>query len=167
MSRPSKKRLELMNALNVAMRDASGQGVLFSQEVARRLGINSTDLECLDLIMREPTSAGVLAEHTGLTTGAITGVIDRLERAGLARRHRDEVDRRKVLVEATDTVAERVLPLFEPMQRHAMGALAPYGEAELTLLLDFLRRGRDAGSAALAELNAMPAPAEPKRRRRA
>src|SRR5580700_8824106 len=101
MSRPSKKRLELTGALNLAMREASGLGVLFSQEVARRLGIASTDLECLDYLGRGPIAAGELAELTGLTTGAITGVIDRLERAGLARRSRDVADRRKVLVEAT------------------------------------------------------------------
>jgi DNA-binding MarR family transcriptional regulator len=62
------------------MCDASGQGVMYSQAVAQRLGINSTDLECLDhIVLRGPLIAGALAEATGLTTGAITGVIDRLE----------------------------------------------------------------------------------------
>jgi hypothetical protein len=59
------------------MCDASGQGVMYSQAVAQRLGINSTDLECLDhIVLRGPLTAGALAEATGLTTGAITGVID-------------------------------------------------------------------------------------------
>jgi DNA-binding MarR family transcriptional regulator len=166
MSRPSKKRLELTGALNLAMREASGLGVLFSQEVARRLGIASTDLECLDYLGRGPIAAGELAELTGLTTGAITGVIDRLERAGLARRSRDVADRRKVLVEATEAAAARVAPLFEPMERHAMAALASYRDEELALLLGFLRRGRDAASAALAELNAMPSTAAPPKPRK-
>jgi DNA-binding MarR family transcriptional regulator len=166
MSRPSKKRRELTDALNAAMREASGLGVLFSQEVARRLGIASTDLECLDYLGRGPLTAGALAGLTGLTTGAITGVVDRLERAGLARRKRDAEDRRKVLVEATEAAAGRVPPFFEPMERRAMAALAPYGEAELALLLDFMRRARDAASAAMAELQAMPEPEAPADARR-
>lgn len=152
-SRTRKSRRELIAALNAAMRDTSGQGVLYSQAVAQRLGINSTDLECLDLVvLRGPLTAGALAEATGLTTGAITGVIDRLERAGFARRARDAVDRRKVLVRALPAVAERVAPLFEPMQRAAMAALSSYREEELALLLDFLNRAREAALAAMAEL---------------
>jgi hypothetical protein len=69
-------------------------------------------------------------------------------------------------VQASAAVAERVMPLFAPMQRHAMATLAPYSEAELALLLDFLRRARDAGSAALAELTAAPAPDEVRPRKR-
>src|SRR5260370_19239740 len=92
MSRKAKGGREVEAALNAAMRDVSGQGVLYSQAVAERLGMNSTDLECLDHISRGPLTAGRLAELTGLTTGAITGVIDRLERAGLARRQRHPCD---------------------------------------------------------------------------
>src|SRR5258708_28193227 len=88
MSTKTKRRRELEAALNAAMRDVSGQGVLYSQAVAERLGMNSTDLECLDHISRGPLTAGRLAELTGLTTGAITGVIDRLQRARPAPRER-------------------------------------------------------------------------------
>src|SRR5262245_15693306 len=117
MSQKAKRRRELEDALSAAMRDVSGQSVLYSQAVAGRLGMNSTDLECLDHIMRGPVTAGRLAELTGLTTGAITGVIDRLERIGLARRADHPDDRRKTLVCALPAVGERVTPLFEPMQR--------------------------------------------------
>src|ERR1700734_2618292 len=107
MSRSRGSRQQLMAALDRAMRDASGQGVMYSAVVAERLGINSTDLECLDhVVLRGPISAGALAEATGLTTGAITGVIDRLERAGFARREPDPEDRRKVLVRAEPIVFE-------------------------------------------------------------
>src|SRR5262245_31160826 len=110
MSSKPTKRQELVAALNVAMREASGQGMLYSQAVAQRLGINSTDLECLDYIVRGPVTAGALAEATGLTTGAITGVIDRLERAGFAKREADANDRRKVLVRITPAVQEKIGP---------------------------------------------------------
>ena len=69
MSRRQMNRDELVAALNRALRDASGQGVLYSQAVAERLGVGSTDLECLDIIvMRGPLSAGELASASGLTT---------------------------------------------------------------------------------------------------
>jgi DNA-binding MarR family transcriptional regulator len=153
MSRSRPSRPELMGALNRAMRDASGQGVMYSAAVAERLGINSTDLECLDhVVLRGPISAGALAVATGLTTGAITGVIDRLERAGFARRVRDPDDRRKVFVAALPAVERRIMPLYEPMQHAAMGALASYSDAELTLLLDFFMRAHEAAVGALAAL---------------
>jgi DNA-binding MarR family transcriptional regulator len=167
MSSRRKSRQELVAALNAAMRDASGQGVLYSQAVAERLGMNSTDLECLDHVLRGPVTAGALAEATGLTTGAITGVIDRLERVGLVRRERDSGDRRKILVRALPAVEERVVPLFEPMERAAMAALSRYRDDELALLLDFLTRARDASLAAMVELCALPVPpAKPKPRSR-
>ncbi|SEE91633.1 DNA-binding transcriptional regulator, MarR family [Rhizobiales bacterium GAS191] len=151
-------RGELMGALNRAMRDASGQGVLYSQAVAERLGINSTDLECLDVIvMRGPVAAGELARATGLTTGAITGVIDRLDRAGLARREHDPADRRKVMVRALPAIERRVAPLFKPMEQAALSALSPYDDKELALLLDFFVRAHEAAVAAMATLRAEPA----------
>ena len=115
MNRPS-----LLEALMGALRDVSGQSVVYSQAVAARLGVNSTDLECLGHITaRGPITAGGLAEATGLTSGAITGVIDRLERAGYAVRQADPGDRRKVLVRASPAVQARIAPLFAPMARAA------------------------------------------------
>ena len=76
-------RSELLRQLDEAVRKVSAQSVLMSDAVARLVGLNSTDLECLDLLyLAGPTTAGRLATHTGLTTGAMTAVIDRLERAG-------------------------------------------------------------------------------------
>jgi DNA-binding MarR family transcriptional regulator len=112
-----------------------------SQAVAGRLRMNSTDLECLDHILRGPVTAGRLAQLTGLTTGAITGVIDRLERIGLARRESDPDDRRKTMVRALPAVLERVGPLFQPMERAAMAVLSKYSDDELALILNFLTSG--------------------------
>lgn len=155
MSRRQMSRDELVAALNRAMRDASGQGVLYSQAVAQRLGVNSTDLECLDIIvMRGPVTAGELARATGLTTGAITGVIDRLDRAGFAMRERDAADRRKVLVAALPAVERRVVPLFKPMEHATLSALSAYDDKELALLLNFFVRAHEAAVAAMAMLRA-------------
>lgn len=127
--------------------------VLFSQAMSARLGINSTDLECLDyILLRGPLTAGALAQAAGLTSGAITGVVDRLERAGFAHRERDEADRRKVLVRAAPDVQHRVGPLSAPMSRAMDETMAAYDDAELALLLDFLKRARAASERAMAEL---------------
>ena len=149
-------RDHLISALTAALREGSGLGVLYSHAVAARLGMAPTDLECLGYLDDGPVTAGALAEATRLTTGAITGVIDRLERAGLARRESDPTDRRRVLVRATPSAQARVAPLYAPMQRAALGALEGYSDAELELLLGFLNRSRDAALIALADLGAEP-----------
>jgi DNA-binding MarR family transcriptional regulator len=148
----SESRAELTAALEAALREVSGLGVLYSNAAAERLGLNPTDMECLGYLGDGPVSAGALAEATRLTTGAITGVIDRLERAGFARREPDPNDRRRVLVRATAEGARRAAPLFAPMAKASAAVLAGYSETELALLLDFLRKSRDASLAVLSEL---------------
>ena len=157
MSSRRKTRQELMAALHVALRNVSGQSVLHSQALAERARVNSTDLECLDIILLNgPVTAGALAEATGLTTGAITGVIDRLERAGYARREHDGEDRRKVLVLALPAVEKELVPLTRPMERATNVLLAQYKDDELALILEFLTRAHAASVAAVAELQKMP-----------
>lgn len=146
-------RTRLIAALTAAMREVSGQGVLFSQAAAERLGVNSTDLECMGYLADGPMTAGGLAQATGLTTGAITGVVDRLERAGYARRERDPEDRRKVLVQLTPLAAERAQPIFAPMERASIGVLETYDDAQLAFLLTFLHRMREMGAAVIGGLN--------------
>src|SRR3954464_9439450 len=96
-------------------RELSTRTILFHQAVADCLGIAATDHKCLGFIAEadHPVTAGELATLTGLTTGATTGVIDRLEGAGLAFRERDPRDRRRVVVAAAPTAHARVAPLFE------------------------------------------------------
>ena len=156
MSTARKSRKDLMAQLEQALQDVSGTGVLFSQAVAERLGVNATDLECLGVTQRGPATAGQLAAATGLTTGAITGVIDRLERAGFAKRVADENDRRKVLVRMTPEAMARAMPLFEPMRRASAQVLSHYKDDELALILDFLNRAQTASLEALAKLRTRP-----------
>jgi DNA-binding MarR family transcriptional regulator len=98
LSRP-KARAALLTELEHAVRKSSALGVIFGQTVANKVGMSSSDLECLDFLNIESrVTAGRLAELTGLTTGAITGMVDRLEKAGWVRRERDDNDRRKVFI---------------------------------------------------------------------
>src|SRR6266849_4291175 len=115
LSRP-KARAALMEELEHAVRRSSAQGVIFGQTVASRVGISSSDLECLDFLNLEGrVTAGRLAEVTGLTTGAITGVVDRLEKAGLVRRERDDNDRRKVFIATVPENVAKVGRFYEHM----------------------------------------------------
>src|SRR5215831_16503044 len=98
-SRDSRKRAELVAALSDEFRQLSTATILFHQAIADRLGMNVTDHKCADILLRTGAiTAGELSRRTGLTTGAITGVIDRLEKAGFVRRAKDAGDRRRVIV---------------------------------------------------------------------
>ena len=117
--------------------------ILFHAAVADRLGIGATDVKCYSILRQTgPITAGELAERTGLTTGAITGVIDRLEQEALVRRVRDLHDRRRIVLELVPNAErERALAqLYEPLGREINGLVAQYSEAERATLLDFLTK---------------------------
>jgi len=163
LSRP-KTRAVLMEELEHAMRRSSAQGVIFGQTVANRAGISASDLECLDFLNLEGrVTAGRLAEVTGLTTGAITGVVDRLEQAGLVRRERDESDRRKVFIATVPENIAKVGRFYEHLQRAMLKLWESYSDAELRLLLRFATQGYQTMLAATEELKAMMEASEGKR----
>jgi DNA-binding MarR family transcriptional regulator len=165
VSRP-KARAALMQELEHAARRSSAQGVMFSQAVANCVGISSSDLECLDFLNLEGrVTAGRLAEVTGLTTGAITGVVDRLEKAGLARRERDADDRRKVFITTVKENVAKIGRFYEHMQRAILTDWESYTDAELKLLLRFMTQGYKTMLAATAELKTMVDAPAPKRSR--
>jgi DNA-binding MarR family transcriptional regulator len=143
MSRESGGQVDQVEALKSELARMGGLSVLFGQAVADHVGIHPTDLESLDILRRNgPMTAGRLAELTGLSTGgAITALIDRLERLGYARRERDTGDRRRVLVRALMERAEREFaPLYAPLE-HALDDLsARYDDADLAVILDFVTR---------------------------
>jgi len=123
-------------------RALSGDFDALSAAVAARVGLNQSDLLALDLISRDGgVTAGQLAERLHLTTGAITGVIDRLENAGFARRADDPHDRRRVLVVPT-TKEARISQLYGSLST-GMRALADrYSNEQLELLTHFVRELR-------------------------
>jgi DNA-binding MarR family transcriptional regulator len=125
-----------------ALRRHSGLTVLFHAAVADRIGLGAADHKCLDLLLRlGPLTAGDLAGKTGLTTGAITGVVDRLERAGYAVRAGAPDDRRRVVVQPVrDKALADFGPVFEGLARATSAMLDRYSADQLELLLDFLSR---------------------------
>lgn len=113
--------------------------------VCQLLGINRTDARCLDILDQHGSmSAGDLAEASRLTTGAITAVIDRLERAGYARRVPDPSDRRRVLIQLTPKAYEASTELMvEPLAELARPMASAYSEEQLRLFIEFTRQGRE------------------------
>jgi DNA-binding MarR family transcriptional regulator len=135
-------RAAIEAALELALRETSAQTVLFSQAVADHVGLNATDLEALDLLVRHgPMTAGRLAELTGLTTGAVTGLVDRLERRGYVRREPHPSDRRSVMVRPLTEVALQDLePCYAPMSEAMAELCQRFSDAELTAIADFVAR---------------------------
>lgn len=109
------------------------------QASAALMGINQTDLICLNALFRQGAmSAGKLASVIGLTTGATTTAIDRLERGGYAHRRSDPTDRRRVLVEASTEGAYEAFAVFDRLLESLARLADTYTEEQLTLLLDLL-----------------------------
>ena len=142
MSKDSDKRSELLAALADEFRQLATATILFHQAIADRLGMHVTDHKCVDILLRTGAiTAGDLAERTGLTTGAITGVIDRLEKAGFVRRAKDSSDRRRVIVEPLPKRIEgQIGPLFASIGRAMADLCAQYSTPELAAIRDFVAR---------------------------
>jgi DNA-binding MarR family transcriptional regulator len=143
MSRDSKK--ELSEELIRLARENEAANDAFDEVASRKLGINRTDMRCLNIVENQgaPMTAGRLAELSGLTTAAVTAVLDRLEEAGYAQRVRDTGDRRQVLIELTPLLAERGQQIWGPLGEEAMADFARMSVDELKTVMRYFRLGRD------------------------
>ena len=113
--------------------------VLFHEAVGRRLGLSAVEHKALGLVQRGgPLTAGALARQTGLTSGAVTGLVDRLERAGYVRRVPDQADRRRVLVAAVPERRPDLDRLFGELGREMAAFMARYDEQELAAIGDWI-----------------------------
>ena len=142
-----KNRSELINEINRLARDNGNLNVLMVNGIAQHVGLSATEFECCSLIADEgPFTAGELARRCRITTGGMTGMIDRLERAGFVKRQTDPNDRRRVLVsavynkEAIDTVTR----LYQPLQDAFDGLLPEYTDEQLATLAHFFQWSNDA-----------------------
>jgi DNA-binding HxlR family transcriptional regulator len=147
-------RRRLEEEFLLAMRRAGSVMQLLGQVSADRIGINATDLNCLNIVaLTGHMSAGDLARQTGLSTASITGVLDRLEEGGFVRRVRDPHDRRRVIVELGGGPGlYQVGSTFGPVVKAWRAAAASYSDDELRLLLEFQRRVEEIMRGQLARL---------------
>jgi len=141
MSRIDRKRQQLLETVTDEGRKMSTRTVMLHSTVADKLGLNPSDHKCVDLIHSQvdPLTAGGLAELTGLSTGAITGVLDRLERAGFVARAHDPNDRRRVVIRCTPERAPDLRPFFAPLRAAMLKFCERYSNEELEVILSFMR----------------------------
>lgn len=139
---PERGRRRAESEFLLAVRRAGAVMQLLGAASAERIGINVTDLNCLNVLaLGGRMTAGDLARVTGLTTASITGVLDRLEEAGFVRRERDPGDRRRVIVRLDAARGMRdVAPVFAPVIAAWRAAATRYTEEELRLILGFLNQ---------------------------
>jgi DNA-binding MarR family transcriptional regulator len=138
------RRTQLLHQLTDEIRAGQRATDAVDEAVTAVMGINRTDGKILDILDQfGRMSAGELARHSGLTTGAVTAVIDRLERAGYVERVADPGDRRRVLVDVTDKTRKLTWELMgRPLGEAARPLIERYTAEQLELLLDFTRAGR-------------------------
>jgi DNA-binding MarR family transcriptional regulator len=138
----SRKRDALIIRVGMELgRELSTTSIFFHQAIAGKLGLNVTDTRCFELMSRYsegPLTAGDLSRATGLTTGAVTGILDRLERAGLVERYRNAIDRRKVFVRPRLEALQRVGRLYEGLATASLKHASRYPTKELELIKDYL-----------------------------
>jgi len=151
----SRDKREVFDELVHEVRRSQEATQRFDEAVAEAAGVNLTDMRCLEVLGLEgPVTAGRLAEATGLTTGAMTTALDRLERHGYARRVRDTADRRRVLVEITPLAMAGAARFYGEHMAHSEVLYDRYTKSELELLLGFVRDGRELNDRAAANLEA-------------
>ncbi|WP_307805875.1 MarR family winged helix-turn-helix transcriptional regulator [Streptomyces chrestomyceticus] len=133
-------RERLIEEFGTVMQEFQRSADTLDQQVADRLGLNRTDLRCLDLLFGPaPMSPSELATAAGLTTGGVTTAIDRLERSGYATRARDTADRRRVIVTPTEKGYAMVAEIFTPIAREGAEYLRGLGTDTLGEMVAFLR----------------------------
>jgi DNA-binding MarR family transcriptional regulator len=137
-------RQRLLHELSTEVRASQRASEMVDELACELLGINRTDGRCLDILERhEQLSAGKLALASGLTTGATTGVIDRLEQHGYVRRVADPADRRRVLLALTPKARQAAWEVYGPLAKASEPLAARYSDDELEVVLDFQRLGRE------------------------
>jgi DNA-binding MarR family transcriptional regulator len=116
----------------------------FHNCVAAKLGLNPTDHRCLEILQNdEDATAGELADRTGLTSGAVTAVIDRLEKAGFVRREAHPTDRRSVVIRTVPERYRELSRLFVPLAQGMSKLCAQYSEADLKVIMDYMTRSAE------------------------
>ncbi len=139
MAEPTK--IDLMIRTNMAARDYGIQMTMYRNIIFEKLAVNGTDMECLGFLLSKRISNPTeLAKYTGLSSGATTAMLDRLEKGGFIERRRNPDDRRGTLIVLAKSGAEKVAPWFAPVGKAQNELISNYSEKELQLISDFFER---------------------------
>jgi DNA-binding MarR family transcriptional regulator len=116
----------------------------FDERVAKKFKLSRTDMRCLDILGRRgPMTAGQLSEESGLSTGAVTFLLDRLEQAGMVKRRRDTDDRRRVWVELVPAAQKRLAHAQQPIVEEMKQVTQRFKAEELAIVRDFMREAKE------------------------
>lgn len=150
-----KSQKKLQSELSEAIQRAGTLKVLHTNAVASRIGLSATEFEAMDIISRyQPMTAGKLAQYCGLTTGAITGLVDRLERAGFVERERDSQDRRRVYIKPIENAerSQKVRQLYTPIAAAFLTLTSQYTPEQTQLLINMHNQLNEVTERAIGEL---------------
>ena len=157
MGKNRRTKQELADLIGDQFRINQNRSGLFDEIANAHLGINQTDNRCLDVLTRlGPITAGELAREAGLTTGGVTSVVDRLERAGYARRVRDQEDRRRVVIEVEPEFFERAMVFWGPMKEAWDAQAAKLTYEQLEFLLQFMTDSNALGAEQIERIRDLP-----------
>ncbi len=139
MALSTENRLALHAAFVTQIRHFIAGTILFNQSVADRVGLSLTDMQCINLLeLLGPSTPGKLAASTGLTTGGVTVMLDRLEKAGLIKRQPNPKDRRSILVKVNAKKLQKVNSFYSGINQRLETFLSQRSEAEIQSVIDFL-----------------------------
>lgn len=148
-------RAALLGKLWDLGRRMSTQTVFLHEAIAQTVGLNATDTKCIDLVLRAPKgmlSPGQIAELSGLTSGAVTHILNRLEKRGFIERLRDERDRRKVFVRVCEANLAPLQPRYEAIGRRFMSLVGQYGDRDLRVICEYMEKMTEVSERELAAL---------------
>ena len=151
----SAHRQELLQKLQDLGRKISTQTVFLHQAIAQTVGLNATDTKCVDLIASDPTgsiTAGRLSDLTGLTTGAITHIVDRLEKRGIVERVRDTADRRRIFIRVKPESLAPLAPTYESVGAAYLALSEQYTDSDLALICEYMERASETAERLLSEV---------------
>lgn len=133
-----KDKEQMISDLMMGVRKLTRSSLMLQQAIAQKMKLNASDAECIDYLMEMgPSTAGDLARVTRLTTGAVTNVIDRLEKSGLVKRESDPSDRRKVIIHLLHKKHERTKKYYDAMAADVYQLFSGYNENKLKDLLKY------------------------------
>jgi DNA-binding MarR family transcriptional regulator len=144
----NEKRADLLQSLVREVRQFIAGAILYNEKVAASLGLNSTDLQFINLLeLQVAATPGDLARWSGLTTGGVTVVLDRLEKAGYIKRQPNPTDRRSTLIVPVTARLRKLQSLYQSKGEHLVGAVSELSDRELRVVLDFFNRTNRQGAA--------------------
>lgn len=130
---------DLLNSLTQSLKRYGMRSILFQQNMAQKIGVAHTDLKTAEILIETgPVTAGELAKMTGLSTGSVTALIDRLEKSGYVKRERDHIDGRRVKIVPIKERQEQIEAHYQALSVATKELCTSYNESELTVILRFV-----------------------------